>query len=203
MSKSLGNVVDPFEIADTYGLDPLRYYLLGAVPAHDDGDFSTRRFEEFYTAHLVNGVGNLTSRILTMIEKYSDSKIPERAADCFGLPAFWKEYNKTMNLYQFDKIIEAIKILISCCDESISEQKPWVRVKAGENIQGFLYQLLETLRHIAFALLPVIPGTAQNILSQLGLSAETRGPLEEEQKWGGLSPGSAIRKGGILFERLP
>ena len=101
MSKSLGNVVDPFEIVKKNGTDANRYFLLGALPSYEDGDFTIARFEEYYTAHLVNGIGNLTSRILTMLEKYSDNKIPPKSEDIFDIDGFWKDYGiafKILNL---------------------------------------------------------------------------------------------------------
>ena len=78
MSKSIGNVVDPFTTVEKYGIDAVRFYLLGALPSYDDGDFSIERFEDLYGAHLANGIGNLTSRILTMIEKYAGGKFLEK-----------------------------------------------------------------------------------------------------------------------------
>src|SRR3989339_1129015 len=78
MSKSVGNVVAPYDVVEKYGTDAVRYFLLGGLPSYEDGDWSETRFEEFYTAHLANGIGNLTSRVLTMVEKYSDGNIPPK-----------------------------------------------------------------------------------------------------------------------------
>ncbi len=202
MSKSVGNVVDPYETVQKYGIDAVRYYLLGAIPAHDDGDFSISRFEEFYTAHLVNGVGNLTSRILTMLEKYSDGSVPEVAQDIFDLDKFWKYYTDLVNQYKFDDLINHINSLVSKCDEKISNQKPWEKAKNGEDISELLYQLAEALRHIAIALLPVIPESAKKILSQLGIDSEKLEALELEKEWGRLQKDAIIKKGEILFKRL-
>jgi len=194
MSKSLGNVVEPYKMVDKYGTDAVRYYLLGALSAYEDGDFSIARFEEFYTAHLVNGVGNLTSRILTMIEKYGDSKIPAKNEQNL-LPEYWSVYDEYFKNYQFDIIISNINNLVKKLDEAISQTKPWEKAKNGEDISGLLYQLAEGLRHIAVALLPIIPETAEKILKQLGTSNITR-------DWGKLKDGDIICKGEILFPRL-
>ena len=195
MSKSLGNVVEPYKIVEKYGTDAVRYYLLGAIPAYDDGDFSIQRFEEFYTAHLVNGIGNLTSRILTMLEKYSESKIPQVENGNWEIENFWIKYNKYLSEYKFEEVVNLINKFVAELDSFISTQKPWEKVKAGEDISGLLYQLAEGLRQIAVALLPIIPETAEKILKQLNTT-------ELSHDWGKLSEGGIINKGGILFSRL-
>ena len=196
MSKSEGNVVDPYEVVGKYGIDAVRHYLLGGISPDDDGDFSISRFEEFYTAHLVNGIGNLTCRVLTMIEKYSDGKIPAPVEIAFGIDKFWQKYNIAMNEFRFDDVVRLACGLVSECDEQISSQKPWEKVKTGEDISLFLYQLAETLRHIALALLPIIPESAEKILEQLGAS-EIR-----DLEWGKLQKDGIIKKGELLFPRL-
>ncbi len=195
ISKSLGNVIDPYEIVEKYGTDAVRFYLLGAVPSYQDGDFSVDRFEEFYTAHLVNGIGNLTSRILTMLEKYGDSKIPQQVKDRYDTAKFWKEYEKSFTEYDFAQIIKLTNQLVSKLDQTISEEKPWEKAKNGENISELLYQLAETLRHTAIALLPIIPESAQKILNQLNTQ-------DLERNWGKLAENGIIQKGEVLFPRL-
>ncbi len=196
ISKSLGNTVDPYEIVEKYGTDAVRYYLLGAVSSYQDGDFSIERFEEFYTAHLVNGVGNLTSRILTMLEKYSDSKIPKQNADNrMQITEFWDKYQSAFASFNFDESVRLINELVGELDGLISEQKPWEKAKAGEDISGLLYQLAESLRHIAVALLPIIPESAGKIFDQLNTKDFSR-------DWGKLQEGDIIKKGEILFPRL-
>lgn len=202
MSKSLGNVIDPFDVIKKYGTDPVRFYLLGALPSFEDGDWSKDRFEEFYTAHLVNGIGNLTSRILTILEKYNDSKIPELAEDIFDVKTFWDNYEDTLEEFDFAENIRYINLLVSACDEVISEQKPWEKAKSGENILPLLYQLAEVLRHIGLSLLPILPETASKILSSLGQDIEALGDLSSEKKWGQIKPGTKIKKPEALFPRL-
>ena len=198
MSKSLGNVVEPYKMVEKYGTDAVRYYLLGAMPAYEDGDFSIARFEEYYTAHLVNGVGNLTSRILTMLEKYSDNKIPslkEKNFEDVAMNMFWKSYEEYLNKYEFDKTVALVNSIVTQFNLIISNSEPWKKAKAGEDISGLLYQLAEGLRQIAVALLPIIPETAEKILKQLNTT-------ELSHDWGKLSEGGIINKGEILFPRL-
>ena len=202
MSKSLGNVVDPFEIVNKYGTDATRYFLLGALPAYDDGDFTIEKFEKYYSSHLANGIGNLTSRILTMVEKYADNKIPTVAEDIFDLPTFWDNYEETLTNYQFDETVRYLDLLIINCDLAISEQKPWEKAKKGEDIQPLLYQLAECLRHIGLALLPILPGTAEKILNSFGIELDSIDELNQEKKWGGLKPGIDVKKTEMLFPRL-
>lgn len=201
MSKSIGNVVDPFEVVNEYGIDSLRFYLLGAIPSYDDGDFSIKRFEDFYTAHLVNGIGNLTSRITTMLERYSKQGLT-KSPDIFNTEVFWNEYEASIEKFNFEETIQIINNLVSSCDTKISEEKPWEKEKSGQDVSELMYQLGECLRHIGLSLLPVIPSASKSILSLLGEQEFGNLSLGEEKKWGGLKKNAIIKKGEALFPRL-
>lgn len=202
MSKSVGNVVHPQQLVEKYGVDALRYYFLGAVSAYQDGDFSFERFHEVYTTELVNGVGNLTSRILTMLVKYSGEQVPALASDMFDTAGFWKKYRESMERYAYHDVIHNIKTLVTALDTTISEKKPWEMFEKKQDILPLLYQLTEGLRHVAIALLPIIPSTAENILTQLGVDHKNLRALQEESNWGQIPPGQKITKADILFPRI-
>ncbi len=201
MSKSVGNVIAPYDVVEKYGTDPVRYFLLGGISAYGDGDWSTERFVEFYTAHLANGIGNLTSRVLTMFEKYTESTIPQgtNAHDASG---FWKPYMEALESFQFDTAVGHIQGYVGKLDLLINNTKPWEMAKKGEDVSDILYTLGESLRMIAVALLPIIPQSAEQILSRLGVDTSALETLEIESQWGRLVPGTKVSKGDALFSRL-
>ncbi len=207
MSKSVGNVIAPYDVVEKYGTDPVRYFLLGGISAYGDGDWSTDRFEEFYTAHLANGIGNLTSRVLTMLEKYSDGAVPQ-GTKVHNPSDFWKVYSALFNNFNFDDVVTHIQNYASALDGVINNTKPWEMAKKGEDVSDILYTLAESLRHIGLALLPIIPDSAGNILSALGVSiGDVEKVVREEGfeklvEWGGLKSGTKVEKGDALFPRL-
>lgn len=201
MSKSLGNVVNPLELVQKYGTDAVRYYLLGALPAYDDGDYSQSKFEDFYTAHLVNGLGNLTSRVLTMTEKYTENRVPASAPDCFGVTEFWKSYDAAINAYQFDEVVRLVNEFVSKIDGLISTQKPWEQAKNGVDIKPLLYQLTEGLRHLARAIAPLLPAASAQMTTRLGLTIGDHSNVAATT-WGQLPEGGILHKGEPLFPRL-
>ncbi len=211
MSKSVGNVVDPFEVVAEYGTDAVRHYLLAELNPYEDGDFSVEKFEKRYNADLANGIGNLANRILTMIEKYSNNTIPQVKnvnQDLISLLSsdIWPTYVRELEAWRFDKALEVTWKFVRHLDQMISDIQPWALVKAGktEKVFDLLYHLAEGLRHIAVMLWPAMPETAEKIFAQLGLNIETElaKPLSELQQWVDLTVGNEIKKQDPLFPRL-
>lgn len=200
MSKSVGNVVNPYDIVAASGTDALRYYLLGALPAYDDGDFSQTTFDAIYASKLANGVGNLAARATTMVGKFCEGRVPAIAEDRYDTATFWKTYQAAFDRYRFDDMVRAIEELVAACNKSVDDEAPWKAVKEGKDVSPFMYQLVEGLRHIAVALLPVIPAAAEKILADLSVDASTV-VLPSASAWGGLVPGGTIVKGEPLFPR--
>lgn len=201
MSKSVGNVVAPYDVVDQYGTDAVRYFLLGGISAYADGDWSTERFEKFYIAHLANGIGNLTSRVLTMIEKYADGVIPQ-GTESHDASGFWNAYTEALDAFKFDDVVSLTQGYVGKLDGLINDTKPWEKAKAGEDISDLLYTLAESLRMLAVAHLPIIPDAAERILAQLGIDASKLESLDVESQWGRLQPGTKVEKGDALFPRL-
>ena len=233
ISKSLGNVIDPFEVIDKYGIDALRYYLLKEIPSGGDGDFSYERFEEVYQADLANGIGNLVARTLTLAEKYFESKVPNindnNIKDGYLIEShliksnkkdiedIWNFNEKKINKFELNK---ALGLIISFGDEEtgggmvkklnsfIQKTKPWQLIKTNPELAAIIvYDLLESLRHIAWMIYPFMPETSMKIFEQLFADEKERKielnkTLEEAQEWGGLKSGTKIKKGEILFPRL-
>lgn len=157
MSKTLGNVVDPIEMIEKYGVDGLRYYLLSQIPSTGDGDFSETRLREVYNSDLANGLGNLASRVAKLAEKVelSGTLKPE---------SFSKEVQKYLEGFEFNKALEVIWGEVKKLDQKINEEKPWTL--EGEALVSVLIYLTTQIAQIAYDLQPFLPSTAEKILNQ-------------------------------------
>jgi methionyl-tRNA synthetase len=161
MSKSLGNVVDPFDEVREYGTDALRYYLLREIPSHGDGDFSRSRMEERY-AELANRLGNLVSRVAAMSVKYFDGKLDVVQID-------WsvreRKLEQAMHDYDFKAYLDEVFVVVDEANEEVDKKEPFKLVKQDEAAaKVVLAKIAEQIRWIACALAPVLPQTSEEIL---------------------------------------
>jgi methionyl-tRNA synthetase len=163
MSKTLGNVVDPLEVVDTYGLDAFRYYIYRHGPSSEDVDFTWEKFETAYNGELANELGNAVQRVAAMIIKYQESVIgivPEAEHDV-------GQYHEAIAECRFDRAMEAIWEQVRGLNQYIEEEKPWSIAKENdqEHLQEVLAEAVSSLLEIADLLVPFLPDTAKKIQS--------------------------------------
>jgi len=157
MSKTLGNVVDPVEMIEKYGVDALRYYFLREIPSTSDGDFSERRLKEIYNADLANGLGNLVARVAKLCEKNNiEASAPPTQFD--------PRLEQPLREFKLHECIAHLWSEIAEVDRVINDKKPWEL--DGEEAKRVLKDLVQRILHIAFNLQPFIPETAEKILNQ-------------------------------------
>jgi len=170
MSKSLGNVIDPFELVKKYGTDAVRYFLLREIPPTEDGDFTYEKFEARYNSDLVKGLGNLVARVITLVEKskIKNSNFKINPKFKIQIDKTQKEYKKALNEFKFNEALISIWELISFCDKYIEKEKPWELLKIKNlKLKIIIYNLLFSLDNIAKLLQPFLPETSEEILKQL------------------------------------
>ncbi|PIW37133.1 MAG: methionine--tRNA ligase [Candidatus Kerfeldbacteria bacterium CG15_BIG_FIL_POST_REV_8_21_14_020_45_12] len=168
MSKSLGNVIDPFALVAQYGVEPIRYFLLREMPFQDDGDFSYERLEARYQADLANGIGNLLSRVSNMIEKYSQGDLDPSPQELDYGKAAAMQYHDLIQKLEFSKALDVIWGLIDEANELIEQEKPWDLAKTDtDRLQVILAQLLYSLELVTEWLEPFMPETVHTMRSVL------------------------------------
>ncbi len=215
MSKSRGNVVDPYAMVDEFGADAFRYFLLREVPFGHDGDFSRDALIGRINAELANDLGNLLSRTMAMIERYAGGRVPkpERGAGTEldrALQQTAEQLKDTVGVHlnnlEFSRALEAVWSLVKLGNQYIDKTAPWVLAKNPEDrprLDTVLYNAAETLRFLCLFLHPVMPKAAEHIKQQLGLMLNFSKPLlSSDIAWGDVLPGTEIVKGQPLFPRI-
>lgn len=199
MSKTLGNVLDPQTLLDLYGAEASRYLLVHEVPFSNDGEYSQTRYQSIYDAELANHLGNLVNRVSSMLTSYKQGLIPAAAPAPYRIQ--WDEYHVHMQSFAYDKALDCVYSAVKEANQYIEQQKPWALAKAGAaELDGVLYILAETVRHIGWMLLPFMPEKASLILSVV--KEEKSNILPNISQWGLLKEGTQIEPCGILFPRI-
>ena len=208
MSKSRGNVVDPFEMAERFGADTIRYFLLREAPFGSDFSFSEEKVRLRRNGDLGNDLGNLVRRSLAMLVKYRDGRVPSVAGDSTlglrfrDLPT---RVSTALGALGFREALEAIWELVAALNREIDEKRPWDLHKRGADaeLDAVLYDLCEGLRWLAILVWPFMPSKATEIWAQLGFEGEPLVGWETELQWGRLAAGTTVRPAELpLFPRL-
>ncbi|HEY7357199.1 MAG TPA: methionine--tRNA ligase [Ktedonobacterales bacterium] len=217
ISKSLGNVIDPVEVATRYGTDALRYYLLREIRATDDGDFSQERFIRTHNVDLADQLGNLLNRVVNMVSRYYNGVVPAPAAAeeidqrlvsiADALP---ERVDAALAQFAPHEALAAIWELVGAANKYVADTEPWTLAKQRKNgdaaaearLATVLYHLVEALRLVAHYCQPFIPATAAAIVGQLGIALDTTSDWAQVSRWGGYPAGTSVQPGGVLFPKL-
>jgi methionyl-tRNA synthetase len=207
MSKTLGNVLDPFQVIDVYGVDALRYYCFREVSFGQDGSISTEGFEARYNSELANEYGNLASRTLAMIERYRDGVVPsaEVAPElCADLDSLAGTVAAHLDRCELTLALEEIWSRVRRLNRYVEQQAPWKLAKedgAGARLDQVLYGLAEGIRVVTVLLHPYLPESAARLLEALGQDGSGVPSLELARP-GAVAGGASIRALGPLFPKV-
>jgi methionyl-tRNA synthetase len=231
MSKSAGNIVDPFLLADKYGSDALRYYLMSDIATGKDADFSEQRLIERYNVNLANSLGNLLNRTLNMAAKYRSGELkpvrftfaigefgsPENESELAALVVnfpvdsmpFVPDYAGYFDGHRVSIVLEHVWDAVTACNTLVDCASPWKLAQdpsQADRLDAVLYYLAESLRIIAILISPVLPKAAHGIFDQLNWKMEMSGKEERfllvDAEWGRLPDGHVVGKPVPLFPRI-
>jgi methionyl-tRNA synthetase len=224
MSKTLGNAIDLQVLRGNFSIDALRYFLLREMVFGQDGKFGYENLIERIEADLSKGLGNLSSRTLTMINKYRDGSVPGGkiqehnyiyakragiAADEQELASILvrarDEFLRRFDNYEFSQALEMLWSVIARIDKMISDAKPWELIKdenQAETLNAVLYRAVETLRWLCVLLYPVMPEASGKIYKQIGMSEDVSKINPENLSYGELEAGTRIGETEAVFPRI-
>ena len=211
MSKSKGNVVDPYLLAERYSADALRYFLLRDFPFGSDGNFSNELLINRINTDLANDIGNLLSRTTAMADKYFGGNLPEEQAEgaedaelLAMAGALRDKYEAQMEKYAFQSALADVFAVIARANKYIDETAPWALAKNEETkprLARVLYNLAETLRICTVLLTPFMPTACEKIFDQLRIPSSLR-TWESAASFGLMSKTAELHKGENLFPRI-
>ena len=213
MGKSLGNAIRPLDLADKYGVDAFRYFLVRDMTLGQDSDFSEEAFVQRYNTELANELGNLLNRSVVMAARYLDGVVPEVDGDHAALDALKAQTEETLNAVgkaidamNPNAVLDAIWKLVREANRFVEVQAPWHLAKDAckrAELEVTIYALLETMRQLSVLLFPVIPSKACEIWRQLGAKGLPEDVhLDDLKSWGGLDANLQVAPGDPVFPRI-
>ena len=211
MSKTRGNILDPGDAVQRFGVDGVRYLLLRELPFDRDGDISWETMTDRFNADLANDLGNFVYRTLSMLQRYFDGKVPAPDGDTVALDqqlrtAFERAIrglDKHMKAVDFTAALDLIWQAVNRGNKYIEETAPWVLAKQSDQrkrLQTVMYNLVEAIRLTTYLIMPFMPETATKIAAQV--KADPKASWATAREWGRLAPRTQTTLGGVLFPRI-
>jgi methionyl-tRNA synthetase len=212
MSKTRATGIHPKELVDHFGVDAYRYYFLREIQFGQDGSFSWESMTDRYHADLANGLGNLASRVLAMIDSYFEGSVPQPGAGGVDdelrrvVRTRAKRFQDSMDRVALSASLAAVWEIVAAANQQLVRWAPWKLAKEPgkrDQLAAVLYASAEVLRVVAVLIASVMPGAAARLWDQLGMSGSVEAQrLPDAAGWGGLHPGTRVSRGEALFPRL-